>query len=161
MSSRNFFIRKAAVLGTGVMGLRIVAHLSNAGVAVVLFGRSGGTGDPNARIRQAIDGLRRSDPGACVTRGQSVYVDVANYDDGLEQLGSCDLIIEAVAEDWNTKKEVYQKIGPYIRSGAIVASNTSGLSINRLSEVIPAASRKDFCGMHIFNPPRYMRLIEL
>ncbi|MFO1101126.1 MAG: 3-hydroxyacyl-CoA dehydrogenase/enoyl-CoA hydratase family protein [Xanthobacteraceae bacterium] len=161
MSSKNFFIRKAAVLGTGVMGLRIAAHLSNAGVPVVLFGRSAATGEPNARIRQAIDGLRRSDPGAFVTRGQNVYVDVANYDKGLEQLKSCDLIIEAVAEDWNTKKELYQKIAPHIRPGAIVASNTSGLSINKLSELLPAASRKDFCGVHIFNPPRYMRLIEL
>lgn len=142
MSSKNFFIRKAAVLGTGVMGLRIAAHLSNAGVPVVLFGRSAATGEPNARIRQAIDGLRRSDPGAFVTRGQNVYVDVANYDKGLEQLKSCDLIIEAVAEDWNTKKELYQKIAPHIRPGAIVASNTSGLSINKLSELLPAASRR-------------------
>lgn len=161
MLSRSFFIRKAAVLGTGIMGPRIAAHLANADVPVVLFGRAGEGGDPNARLRTAIDGLRRTDPGAFVTRNRSAYVDVANYEQDLDQLQSCDLIIEAIAEDWDTKRALYEKIAPHIGADAIVASNTSGLSINRLAELIPAASRKNFCGMHIFNPPRYMQLIEL
>ncbi len=161
MGDKSFYIRKAAVLGTGVMGLRIAAHLANADVPVVLFGRPGAEGDPNAKIRKAIDGLARTDRSAFVTRNRNAYVDVANYDHNLDQLRSCDLIIEAIAEDWDTKKALYEKIAPHIGSDAIVASNTSGLSINRLAELIPAASRKNFCGMHVFNPPRYMQLIEL
>ena len=161
MGSGRLFIRRAAVLGTGVMGLRIAAHLANADVPVVLFGRGGDGQDPSARIRGAIDGLRKTDPGAFVTRGRSAYVDVANYEHDLDRLRSCDLIIEAVVEDWNVKQALYQKISPYFGADAIVASNTSGLSINQLAELIPAASRGKFCGMHIFNPPRYMQLIEL
>jgi 3-hydroxyacyl-CoA dehydrogenase len=159
--SPNFYIRKVAVLGTGVMGLRIAAHLANADVPVVLFGRSGEGANPGERIRKAIDGLRKSDPGAFVTRDRNAYVDVATYEHDLAQLKSCDLVIEAIAEDWETKRGLYQKIAPHLSPSAIVASNTSGLSINRLSELVPSASRKNFCGMHIFNPPRYMQLVEL
>ncbi|MGA8053440.1 MAG: 3-hydroxyacyl-CoA dehydrogenase NAD-binding domain-containing protein [Burkholderiales bacterium] len=161
MGSQNFFIRKAAVLGTGVMGLRIAAHLANADVPVVLFGRAGEGANPNERIRKTIDVLRKTDPGALATRDRSADIEAANYDQHLDRLKSCDLIIEAIAEDWDTKQALYQKIAPYIAKDAIVASNTSGLSVNRLAELIPAAARKNFCGMHIFNPPRYMHLIEL
>src|SRR5215467_8858681 len=103
--SPNFCIRRAAVLGTGVMGLRIAAHLANADVPVVLFGRGGDTADPKEKIRKAIDGLRKSDPGAFVTRDRNAYVDVATYERDLGELGSCDLVIEAIAEDWETKKK--------------------------------------------------------
>ena len=161
MRPSNFVIRKAAVLGTGIMGLRIAAHLANADVPVVLFGRPGEGADPNARHRKAIDGLRRTDPSAFVTRNRSSYVDVANYEHDLDQLRSCDLVIEAIAEEWDAKQSLYGKIAPHIGADTIVASNTSGTSINRLAELIPAASRGNFCGMHIFNPPRYMALIEL
>jgi 3-hydroxyacyl-CoA dehydrogenase len=157
----NFYIRRAAVLGTGVMGLRIAAHLANADVPVVLFGRGGEGANPKDRIRKAIDGLRKMDAGAFVTRDRNAYVDVATYEHDLAQLESCDLVIEAIAEDWETKRELYQKIAKHLSPNAIVASNTSGLSINRLAELLPSASRRNFCGMHIFNPPRYMQLVEL
>ncbi len=161
MGSQNFYIRRAAVLGTGIMGLRIAAHLANADVPVVLFGRGGEGANPKERIRKAIDGLRKTDPGAFVTRDRNTYVDVATYEQDLGELKSCDLVIEAVAEDWETKRGLYEKIAPNLAPSAIVATNTSGLSVNRLSELIPPASRKNFCGMHIFNPPRYMQLVEL
>lgn len=161
MSSKHFFIRKAAVLGTGVMGTRIAAHLANADVPVVLFGMSEESGIPNADPAKAIAGLSKTDRGAFVTRNRSAYIDVAYYEKDLDQLGSCDLIIEAVAEDWNIKQDLYQKIAPHIGADGIVASNTSGLSINKLAGLLPAASRKNFCGMHFFNPPRYMSLVEL
>ena len=159
--SPNFYIRKAAVLGTGVMGLRIAAHLANAYVPVVLFGRGGEGANPKDRIRKAIDGLRKTDAGAFVSRDRNAYVDVATYEHDLRELESCDLVIEAIVEDWEAKRALYEKIAPHLAPNAIVASNTSGLSINRLAELIPQASRKNFCGMHIFNPPRYMQLVEL
>lgn len=157
----NFYVRRAAVLGTGVMGLRIAAHLANADVPVVLFGRGGEGPNPKERVRKLIDGLRKTDPSAFVTRDRNSYVDVGTYEHDLAELGSCDLVIEAIAEDWETKRDLYTKIGPHLAPATIVASNTSGLSINRLAELIPVASRKNFCGMHIFNPPRFMELIEL
>ena len=159
--SPNFYIRRAAVLGTGVMGLRIAAHLANADVPVVLFGRGGEGANPRERVRKVIDGLRRADASAFVTRDRNVYVDVGTYEQDLKELESCDLVIEAIAEDWGTKEAFYRKIAPHLAPNAIVATNTSGLSINKLAELVPAASRKNFCGMHIFNPPRYMQLVEL
>lgn len=161
MGSKNFFIRKAAVLGTGVMGTRIAAHLANADVPVVLFGMSEESGIPNADPAKALAGLRKTDPGAFVSRSRGAYVDVAYYETDLERLKACDLIVEAVAEDWTVKEQLYQKIAPHLRADAIVASNTSGLSISKLAEVLPEALRKNFCGVHFFNPPRYMSLIEL
>jgi 3-hydroxyacyl-CoA dehydrogenase len=161
MTSQNFYIRRAAVLGTGVMGLRIAAHLANADVPVVLFGRGGEGPNPRERVRKAIDGLKRTDPTAFVTRDRGAYVDVATYEQDLAQLTGCDLVIEAIAEEWETKKALYEKVGPHLGADTIFASNTSGLSINRLSELIPADHRRNFCGMHIFNPPRFMHLIEL
>ena len=159
--SPNFYIRRAAVLGTGVMGLRIAAHLANADVPVVLFGRGGEGGNPKDRVRKAIDGLRKADASAFVTRDRNAYVDVATYERDLAQLESCDLVIEAIAEDWDAKEAFYKQIAPHLAPNAVVATNTSGLSINELAKLVPAASRKNFCGMHIFNPPRYMQLVEL
>ncbi len=161
MSSQQRFIRKVAVIGTGVMGLRIAAHMANADVPVVLFGRGGDGPNPSARVRSAIDGLRKTDPGAFVSRGRNAYVDVATLESGLDQLQSCDLVIEAIAEDWEAKKALYTKMALYLKPNAIVTSNTSGLSINRLAELMPAEVRRSFLGVHIFNPPRYMSLVEL
>ena len=140
--SPNFYIRKAAVLGTGVMGLRIAAHLANAYVPVVLFGRGGEGAHPKERLRKAIDGLRKVDAGAFVSRDRNAYVDVATYERDLRELESCDLVIEAIVEDWEAKRALYEKFAPHLAPNAIVASNTSGLSINRLAELIPAASRE-------------------
>jgi 3-hydroxyacyl-CoA dehydrogenase len=161
MASQPFYIRKAAVLGTGVMGLRIAAHLANADVPVVLFGRAGDGTNPRERVRKAIDGLRKADPGAFVTRDRNAYVDVATYEYDLEQLASCDLVIEAVAEDWDTKAGLYGRIGPFLKPDAVIATNTSGLSVDKLAGLVPPALRSRFCGMHIFNPPRFMHLVEL
>src|ERR1043166_4909794 len=136
--SPNFYVRRAAVLGTGVMGLRIAAHLANADVPVILFGRGGEGSNPRQRVRKAIDGLRKSDPTAFVTRSRNAYVDVGTYEQDLSQLEPCDLVIEAIAEDWETKEAFYRKIAPHLAPNAIVATPTSGLSINRLAQLIPA-----------------------
>ena len=155
------FVRKAAVLGTGVMGPRIAAHLANAEVPVVLFGMSEESGIPNADPGKALEALKKTDRGAFVSRDRGAFIDVATYEENLDQLASCDLIIEAVAEDWQIKKDLYAKIAPHVGADAIIASNTSGLSISRLAELLPDALRRNFCGVHFFNPPRYMALIEL
>jgi 3-hydroxyacyl-CoA dehydrogenase len=157
----NFIVRKAAVLGAGVMGAQIAAHLANADVPVVLFDLPAKEGDPNGIVKKAIDGLKKLEPSPLATQDRVVYIDAANYDQHLEQLRDCDLIIEAIAEKMEWKDDLYRKIAPFISPKAIVASNTSGLSINRLSEGLPEALRAQFCGIHFFNPPRYMHLVEL
>ncbi len=157
----NFIVRKAAVLGAGVMGAQIAAHLANAEVPVVLFDLAVKEGDPNGGVTKALDGLKKLEPSPLATKDRIAYIDVANYEQHLDQLKDCDLIIEAIAEKMAWKDDLYRKIASFIAPNAIIASNTSGLSINRLSEGLPEALRARFCGIHFFNPPRYMHLVEL
>ena len=158
---KNLIIRKVAVLGAGVMGAQIAAHLANASVPVVLFDLPAKEGDKNGIVKKALDGLKRLQPSPLVTRDKLQYIDAANYDDNLELLSDCDLVIEAIAERMDWKNDLYAKIGPFLSSTAIFASNTSGLSINALADALPAALRPNFCGIHFFNPPRYMPLVEI
>ncbi len=161
MSSTPFRVRKVAVLGAGVMGAQIAAHLANANVPVVLFDLPAKEGDPNAIVNKALDGLKELEPAPLATPDRGAYIDAANYDRDLARLGDCDLVLEAIAERMDWKRDLYAKIGPHLAAHAIVASNTSGLSINALAEALPAAVRSRFCGIHFFNPPRYMHLVEL
>ncbi|MBI4988323.1 MAG: 3-hydroxyacyl-CoA dehydrogenase/enoyl-CoA hydratase family protein [Rhodocyclales bacterium] len=157
----NFIVRKVAVLGAGVMGAQIAAHCANANVPVVLFDLPAKEGDPNGVVRKALDGLKKLEPTPFAAKDRVNYIDAANYDSGLEQLRGCDLIIEAIAEKMEWKHDLYKKVAPFVAEHAIFASNTSGLSINALSEALPAALRGRFCGIHFFNPPRYMQLVEV
>jgi 3-hydroxyacyl-CoA dehydrogenase len=156
----RLIIRKVAVLGAGVMGAQIAAHCANASVPVILFDLPK-DGDPNAIAKKAVDGLKKLDPAPLATRDRAQFIDVANYGSDLEKLRDCDLIIEAIAEKMEWKLDLYAKVAPFIRLDAIFASNTSGLSINALAEGMPEAARSRFCGIHFFNPPRYMALVEL
>ncbi len=157
----NFTIRKAAVLGAGVMGAQIAAHLANAGVPVLLFDLAGPPGDGNRVVNKALVGLKKLQPAPLVKRDRLQYIDAANYDEHLDQLRDCDLIIEAIAERMDWKNALYAKIAPFLPSTAIIASNTSGLSIAALADALPEALRGNFCGIHFFNPPRYMPLVEI
>lgn len=157
----NFIVRKAAVLGAGVMGAQIAAHLANAHVPVVLFDLPAKQGDKNGIVRKALDSLKKLKPAPLATKDRLKYIDAANYEEHLELLGECDLVIEAIAERMDWKQDLYARIAPHLSADAIVASNTSGLSINALADTLPAAVRPRFCGIHFFNPPRYMSLVEI
>lgn len=157
----NFIIRKVAVLGAGVMGAQIAAHCANADVPVLLFDLPAKDGKPNAIVDKALAGLKKLDPAPLAAKDRAAFIDAANYGSDLEKLRECDLIIEAIAEKMEWKLDLYAKVAPFIRPDAIFASNTSGLSINGLAEGMPAALRGRFCGIHFFNPPRYMSLVEL
>jgi 3-hydroxyacyl-CoA dehydrogenase len=154
-------VKKVAILGAGVMGAQIAAHLANADVAVLLFDLASPQGDASALAKKAIDALKKMTPAPFINRDRVNYIDAANYDEHLHLLAECDIVIEAIAEKMEWKEDLYRKIAPHIKPGAIVASNTSGLSINQLSENLPAQLRAQFCGIHFFNPPRYMRLVEI
>ena len=157
----RFQVRKVAVLGAGVMGAQIAAHLVNVKVPVVLFDLPAKEGPKNGIVSKAIDGLKKLKPAPLGDVADAALIQQANYEEHLELLKDCDLIIEAIAERMDWKLDLYTKIAPFIAPHAIVASNTSGLSITKLSEVLPEEIKPRFCGIHFFNPPRYMYLVEL
>ncbi len=162
----RFQVRKVAVLGAGVMGAQIAAHLVNCKVPVVLFdlpaaSKDGASTSKNLIVAKAVDGLKKLKPAPLGIAEDAGLIEQANYEEHLDKLRECDLIIEAIAERMDWKLELYKRIAPALAPHAIVASNTSGLSITKLSEVLPEAIKPRFCGIHFFNPPRYMQLVEL
>jgi 3-hydroxyacyl-CoA dehydrogenase len=154
-------IRKVAVLGAGVMGAQIAAHLVNANVETILFDLAAKEGDKNGIVTKAVANLGKLSPAPLAAKDKAAAIVPANYDEHLELLRGCDLIIEAIAERLDWKKDLYAKILPFVGPNAILASNTSGLSINSLAEVLDESLHHRFCGVHFFNPPRYMHLAEL
>ena len=153
--------RKAAVLGAGVMGAQIAAHLANADVETLLFDLPAKEGDKNGIALKAIAQLAKLSPAPLADPSRQAGIRPANYDEHLESLRDCDLVIEAIAERLDWKLDLYTKIAPYLSDSAVVASNTSGLSIATLAAALPASLQPRFSGIHFFNPPRYMHLVEL
>ena len=157
----RFQVRKVAVLGAGVMGAQIAAHLVNCRVPVVLFDLAAKEGPKSGIAQRAIENLKKLKPAPLGLAEDAALIQPANYDEHLPLLAECDLVIEAIAERMDWKLALYEKIAPALAAHTIVASNTSGLSITKLSEALPEAIKPRFCGIHFFNPPRYMALVEL
>jgi 3-hydroxyacyl-CoA dehydrogenase len=157
----RFQVKKVAVLGAGVMGAQIAAHLVNVKVPVVLFDLPAREGAKNGVVTKAVEGLKKLKPSPLGVKNDAALIQQANYEEHLEQLRDCDLVIEAIAERMDWKLDLYRKIAPFVAPHAILASNTSGLSITKLSEALPQEMKSRFCGIHFFNPPRYMYLVEL
>ncbi len=155
------WIRRVAVLGAGVMGAQIAAHLANAGVPVVLFDLPAKDGDPNGIVQQAIASLAKMNPAPLAVNAATDRIQAANYDQHLAELRGCDLLIEAIAERPDWKTDLYRRVAPYLHERAILATNTSGLRLGGLAASLPESLRSRFCGIHFFNPPRYMALVEL
>jgi 3-hydroxyacyl-CoA dehydrogenase len=169
-------IRQTAVIGAGVMGAAIAAHLANAGVDVLLLDRvpesltdeerqKGLTLDsPVVRNRLALQGVAKalaSKPAAFFTPETARRVRPGNIVDDLARLADCDWVIEAIVEDPRAKQELFSRLSPHLAAGAILSTNTSGLSVSALAEKLPEKLRPRFLGTHFFNPPRYLSLLEL
>ena len=161
MTATPLRIRKAAVLGAGVMGAQIAAHLTNAGVETVLFDLAAKEGPKSGIALKAIDNLKKLSPAPLAVKDFAAVIIPANYDEHLALLADVDLVIEAIAERMDWKLDLYKKIAPHVSATAVLASNTSGLSINELASALPEEMRHRFTGVHFFNPPRYMHLVEL
>jgi 3-hydroxyacyl-CoA dehydrogenase len=161
LSNNNFIVRKVAVLGAGVMGAQIAAHLINANVETLLFELPAKQENLNANVEKAVKSLQKHEPAPLSIASKAAYIQPANYDQHLSLLKNCDIVIEAIAERMEWKTELYKKVAPNLGEHTIFASNTSGLSINRLAQAFPENLRNRFCGIHFFNPPRYMHLVEL
>ncbi|MBA2652579.1 MAG: 3-hydroxyacyl-CoA dehydrogenase/enoyl-CoA hydratase family protein [Tatlockia sp.] len=157
----SFHIKKVAVLGAGVMGAQIAAHCVNAGIETLLYDLAAKEGDADDLVNKALANLVKLKPVPLATPHTASLLQAKNYETNLDDLAQCDLIIEAIAERLDWKEDLYQRIAPHVKKHAILVSNTSGLSINSLSNVLPESLRENFCGVHFFNPPRYMHLAEL
>lgn len=161
-------IKKAAVLGAGTMGAQIAAHLANAGVPTLLLDivpkddkQAGGVPDRNAIARAGLEAAKKAKPAAFFTADLASLVSIGNFEDDLPKLKDCDLIIEAVVENLGIKRSLYEKLEQHRRPGSVIASNTSGIPLRQLAEGRSEDFRQHFLGMHFFNPPRYMHLVEL
>src|SRR5438093_149813 len=156
-------LRKAAVLGAGTMGAQIAAHLANAGIPTLLLDivPRDDKGDRNLIARAGFEAAKKSKPAAFFTADLAALVSIGNFEDDLAKLKDCDLIIEAVVENLELKRQLYEKVEQHRRLGAVIASNTSGIPLKPLAEGRSEDFRAHFLGMHFFNPPRYMHLVEL
>ncbi len=154
-------LQTVAVLGAGVMGAQIAAHCVNAGLTTYLFELPAEGEDLNANVKKAIHLLSKAEPSPLGIKADAQQIHPANYQTDLALLTRCDLVIEAIAERPDLKQKLYQQVVPYLAKDAILASNTSGLPLSLLVQSLPEAVQPRFCGLHFFNPPRYMHLIEL
>ena len=157
----SLLLRKAAVLGAGTMGSRIAAHLANAGVSVVLLDLASSDGARNGVADKALDALNKGKPAAFYTPAAATRIRTGNFDDDLAQLGECDWIIEAVTENLEIKQQLLARVAPHVQPHAFLTTNTSGIPVGSIGSVLPAELRPHWFGTHFFNPPRYMRLVEV
>src|SRR5579863_1711060 len=155
-------IRKVAVLGSGVMGGGIAAHIANAGIPVVLLDvvAKGGS-NRNEIAEKAIERMLKTDPAAFMHPRNARLITPGNLEDHLSLLAECDWIVEAVLENLEVKHATYVKVERYRSDGSIVSSNTSTIPLSDLVGGMPERFQRDFCITHFFNPPRYMRLLEI
>ena len=158
----NYPIRRVAVLGAGTMGSRIAVHIANAGFPVLLLDVvSPGESVRNRLAAQSLETLKKSKPPAFVDPELASNIVVGNFEDDLDKLKTSDWIVEAVAEDLAIKRALLGNVIPHLRDGAIVTTNTSGLPVGLIAEDMPESFRRRWFGTHFFNPPRYMRLVEI
>jgi 3-hydroxyacyl-CoA dehydrogenase len=168
MAVSGMQIRKVAVLGAGTMGSRIAAHVANAGVPVVLLdivppgtAADASVAERNKFVIAAMDGLKKSKPAAFYAAESARLITIGNFEDDLALVKDCDWIIEVVAENLEIKRALLAKVEQHRRAGSILTSNTSGIPIASIAATLSDEARPHFFGTHFFNPPRYMRLLEI
>jgi 3-hydroxyacyl-CoA dehydrogenase len=157
-------IHKVAVLGAGTMGARIAAHFANAGVPSYLLDIVPPDADAPARNKIAAAGLdaaNKSKPAAFMNPSLARLITVGNFEDDLKKLGEVDWIIEAIVENLDIKRALLKKVEAIRKPGTIITTNTSGLPVRQIAEGFSDEFRRAWFGTHFFNPPRYMRLLEL
>lgn len=159
-------IKKVAVLGSGVMGSRIACHFAGVGIQTLLLDiqpkqEEGKKHDPNKIVNDALAAAIKSNPSPVFTKNVIQKITTGNFDDNMKDIASCDWVIEVVVERLDIKKAVYEKVEQFRKPGSLITSNTSGIPIHMLSEGRSDDFKKNFCGTHFFNPPRYLRLLEI
>lgn len=162
----NRIIKKVAVLGSGVMGSRIACHFANIGVEVILLDivPKDATADKKSRnkiVNDALDFALKSNPSPIYRKSYAKRITTGNFDDDMKTIASCDWIIEVVIERLDIKKQVFENVEKFRKPGTLITSNTSGIPIHMMIEGRSEDFQKHFCGTHFFNPPRYLRLLEI
>jgi len=158
-SVRPLLIRRAAVLGAGTMGSRIAAHLANAGIPTLLLDLPAKDTGPSFAER-GLSSLAKSKPAAFYESGLAALVTTGDFDKDLAKLAGCDWVIEAVAENLEIKTGLLERVLPHLKKDAVLTTNTSGLPVAKIGAAL-SSHRERFFGTHFFNPPRYMRLLEV
>src|SRR5688572_3203566 len=166
MEKRN--IKKIAVLGSGVMGSRIACHFAGIGLQVLLLDivpkeaiESKKPAERNKIVNDALAAAIKSNPSTVYHKNVIKKITTGNFDDDMKKISDCDWTIEVVVERLDIKKTVYEKVEQFRKPGSLITSNTSGIPIHMLSEGRSEDFKKNFCGTHFFNPPRYLRLLEI
>lgn len=161
-------IKKVAILGSGVMGSRIACHFAGIGVPVLLLDmvtkgaeESTKPAERNKLVNDALQAAIKSNPSPIFTKDVVKRISTGNFEDNMKDISNCDWIIEVVVERLDIKKAVYEKVEQYRKPGTLVSSNTSGIPIHLMAEGRSDDFKKHFCGTHFFNPPRYLRLLEI
>ncbi len=155
-------INKVAVIGAGVMGAGIAAHISNAGIPVVLLDIvPEGADNRNIIAETAVSKMIKAQPAAFMHKRNSKLITTGNIEDNIDLLADCDWIVEAVIERLDIKQDLYKKIDAVRKAGAIISSNTSSIPLHDLINGLPEKFAENFLITHFFNPPRYMRLLEI
>ena len=161
-------IKKVAVLGSGVMGSRIACHFAGIGVQVLLLdmlakGAETSTkpAERNKLVNDALQAAIKSNPSPVFTKEVVKRITTGNFEDNLKEIAHCDWIIEVVVERLDIKQQLYEKVEQFRKPGTLITSNTSGIPIHLMAEGRSEDFKKHFCGSHFFNPPRYLRLLEI
>jgi len=163
----NRTIKKVAVLGSGVMGSRISCHFANIGLEVLLLDivpKDAPEGDTKARNKIVNDALTfalKSNPSPIYSKRFAQRITTGNFDDDMQRIADCDWVIEVVIERLDIKKQVFEKVEHYRKPGSLITSNTSGIPIHLMAEGRSEDFKQHFCGTHFFNPPRYLKLLEI
>jgi 3-hydroxyacyl-CoA dehydrogenase len=161
LAAKPLLVRRAAVLGAGTMGSRIAAHLANAGIPVLLLDMvPDGEGARNRLAINALAALAKTKPAALYESSLAALITLGNFDDDLPRLGQCDWVIEAVAENLDIKTALLKRVTAHLAPQAVLTTNTSGLPVKNIAAGL-TTKRERFFGTHFFNPPRYMRLLEI
>src|SRR5437870_1141398 len=166
MSKR--IIKKVAVLGSGVMGSRIACHFAGIGVQVLLLDIAPKDIPANAPhtarnkiVNDALQAAIKSNPSPLYTKDAIKRITTGNFDDNMKDIHNCDWVIEIVVERFDIKQQLFEKVEKYRKPGTLITSNTSGIPIHTLAQGRSDDFKKYFCGTHFFNPPRYLRLLEI
>ena len=157
-------IQKTVVLGAGTMGARIAAHFANAGLPCLLLDivpKNAAAGDRNRIVLAGLEAAKKSRPATFFTPALASKVSVGNFEDDLPRIADADWIVEVVAENLEIKRGLLAKVAQFRKPGSIVTTNTSGLPVHLIAEGLPEEFRQHWAGTHFFNPPRYMKLVEV
>ncbi|MDN5698244.1 MAG: 3-hydroxyacyl-CoA dehydrogenase family protein, partial [Rubrobacter sp.] len=155
-------IRKVAVVGAGTMGAAIAAHAANAGLEVELLDIApSDSDDKNAIVRGGFDQMKKARPAALMSKSLADRIRIGNLDDDIERVAAADWVIEAIVEKLEPKQDLMSRLEKLVPENAVITSNTSGIPLNQVAEGRSESFRKRFLGTHFFNPPRYLKLLEL